>query len=155
MLHSTITERIIVRDSPDGDGKKKEYGPYYQWTWKRAGKTVTVNLSASQAKVYQKAIEEHRKMEGLLDQLRAASLNCWRQQRMVYQSAKERRAGGVTKRQKRLKLVPFVAVPSFALLLLVLRLNLCSETCKIKLSRLSYGECFLLVHVINNFSQIF
>ena len=74
VLQGTITERIIVRESPDGDGKKREYGPYYQWTWKREGKTVTVNLSASQAKIYQQAIEEHRKMEGLLDQLRAASL---------------------------------------------------------------------------------
>lgn len=74
VLQGTITERTIVRDDPHAPGKKKEYGPYYQWTWKRAGKTVTVNLSTSQAKAYQKAIDENRKLEHLLEQLRTTSL---------------------------------------------------------------------------------
>lgn len=73
-LQGTITQRTILRDDPQARGKQKEYGPYYQWTWKREGKTVTVNLSASQAKVYQKAIEQNRKLEELLEQLRAVSL---------------------------------------------------------------------------------
>ena len=74
VLQGTITERTIVREDPGAPGKKKEYGPYYQWTWKREGKTVTNNLSPSQAKVYQKAIDEHRKLEGLLADLRETSL---------------------------------------------------------------------------------
>ena len=50
------------------------HGPYYQWTFKRKGKTVTVNLTASQAKTYQRAIDNHRKMEKILDQMRTLSL---------------------------------------------------------------------------------
>jgi hypothetical protein len=74
VLQGTITPRTILRDDPQAPGKQKEYGPYYQWTWKRNGKTVTVNLSASQAKLYQKAIHEHRKLEAMLEELRALSL---------------------------------------------------------------------------------
>lgn len=74
VLQGTITERMIVREDPEATGRNKEYGPYYQWTWKREGRTVTVNLSASQARVYQKAINEHRKLEALLEQLREVSL---------------------------------------------------------------------------------
>jgi len=75
VLQGTVTRRTILKDDPQAPGTQKEYGPYYQWTWKQAGKTVTVNLSASQAKAYQKAIDENRKLETLLEQLREASLN--------------------------------------------------------------------------------
>ena len=74
ILQGTITERKIVREYPDEPTKKKTYGPYCQWTWKKAGKTVTVNLTASQAKVYQKAIDNHRKLENILKQMREISL---------------------------------------------------------------------------------
>ncbi len=74
VLQGTITERIIERADPAAPGKRKTYGPYYQWTWKRRGKTVTVNLTASQAKVYQRAIKTHRKMEKILQEMRALSL---------------------------------------------------------------------------------
>ena len=74
ILQGTITERTIVRDDPQKPEKEKAYGPYYQWTWKKEGKTVTVNLTASQAKVYQKAINNHRKMENILKQMRDISL---------------------------------------------------------------------------------
>jgi len=74
VAQGTITEREIVRDDPGHPGQEKRYGPYYQWTCKRHGKTVTVNLAATQANVYQKAIDEHRKLETLLEELRAISL---------------------------------------------------------------------------------
>ena len=74
VLQGTITPRTIVRDDPQEPGEKKTYGPYYQWTYKRQGKTVTVNLTAAQAKVYQKAIDEHRKLEMLLEDIRTTSL---------------------------------------------------------------------------------
>lgn len=75
VLQGTITRRSIVRDDPRNPGMQKEYGPYNQWTWKREGKTVTVNLSASQLKPYQHAIAENRKLEDLLQELREVSLN--------------------------------------------------------------------------------
>ena len=74
VLQGTITERTVVRADPQTPAKEKIYGPYYQWTFKRAGKTVTVNLTASQAKTYQRAIDTHRKMETILDEMRTLSL---------------------------------------------------------------------------------
>jgi len=50
ILQGTITERTIEA----GDDKKIIYGPYYQWTRKISQKTVTVNLSPSQVKLYKK-----------------------------------------------------------------------------------------------------
>jgi len=69
VLHGTITPRYDRRVGPG----RPPRGPYPQWTFKRAGKTVTVNLSGSQAKVYQKAIDEQRKIEKLLAEMRALS----------------------------------------------------------------------------------
>ena len=74
VLQGTITERTIERDDPEHPGEKKAYGPYFQWTWKRVGKTVTVNLSPRQAKAYQKAIDNHRKLENILGEMRELSL---------------------------------------------------------------------------------
>lgn len=74
ILQGTISERNIVREDPQRPGKEKTYGPYYQWTWKKSGKTVTVNLSASQAKAFQKAIDNHRKLEDILKEMRDLSL---------------------------------------------------------------------------------
>ncbi len=74
VLQGTITERTIVRENPQAQGQDKTYGPYYQWTWKRAGKTVTVNLTAPQAKAYQRAIDEHRKLEQIIEHMRTISL---------------------------------------------------------------------------------
>lgn len=74
VLQGNITDRTITRPDPDAPGKEKSYGPYYQWTFKRHGKTVTVNLSASQAKSYQRAIDNNRKLEDTLAQMRTLSL---------------------------------------------------------------------------------
>ena len=74
VLQGTITERTIVREDPYAPGEQKTYGPYYQWTFKEKGKTRTVNLSASQVKVFQKAIDNQRKMERILSEMRQLSL---------------------------------------------------------------------------------
>jgi hypothetical protein len=74
ILQGTITKRTIVREDPHNPEKEKTYGPYYQWTRKQHGKTVTVNLTASQAKTYQKAIDNHRSMEKIINEMRALSL---------------------------------------------------------------------------------
>jgi len=64
----------IERSDPGEPQKKKAYGPYYQWTYKRGGKTVMVNLSASQAKTYQRAIDRHRELEATTEKMRELSL---------------------------------------------------------------------------------
>ncbi len=90
ILQGTITERTIERDDPKGKTGKKTYGPYYQWTVKKNGKTVTQNLTKQQAITYQKAIENHRKMESLIKEMRSLSLKIL-----------EETCEGVKKRKKR------------------------------------------------------
>ena len=70
ILKGTITERFITKQQ---DGHRHSIGPYYQWTFKRHGKTVTVNLSASQSKRFQKAIDNGKVIEEILKEMREVS----------------------------------------------------------------------------------
>ena len=70
ILQGTITERIIE----PSDNKEKIYGPYYQWTRKIRAKTVTVNLSPSQARAYQAAIDNNKRLEKIIKDMRNLSL---------------------------------------------------------------------------------
>jgi len=67
----SVTERIDRR--PDAQGRPRQRGPYYQWTFKEKGKTRTVNLSAQQARQWRKAIANQRQLEKLARQMRALS----------------------------------------------------------------------------------
>jgi len=69
----TITPRTIVKPDPKDTRKKKTYGPYYQWTYKLQGKTVTVNLTKDQAVEFQKAIDNQRRLENILRQMQELS----------------------------------------------------------------------------------
>ena len=73
IVQGTITERTITKKDPRNPAATRTIGPYYQWTFKRRGKTVTVNLSASQVKPFQKAIDINRKAENLLSKMRELS----------------------------------------------------------------------------------
>lgn len=66
ILQGTITERTIKKKERGVRSDTKTLGPYYQWTFKREGKTVTVNLSKAQIKRFQKAINANKKAEGIL-----------------------------------------------------------------------------------------
>jgi len=46
------------------------HGPYWQWTAKMGGKTVTKRLTATEAKLYQEWIANDRRIRALLDQIR-------------------------------------------------------------------------------------
>jgi len=46
------------------------HGPYYQWTTKVNGKTVTRRLSAGEAKLYKEWIDNDRKMRRLITRMR-------------------------------------------------------------------------------------
>jgi hypothetical protein len=65
----TITPRTITRRDPDDKRRKKTYGPYFQWTYKVQGKTVTVNLTKDQAVEFRKAIENQRRLEAILSKM--------------------------------------------------------------------------------------
>jgi len=73
IVQGTITERTITKQDPHHPGRPKTIGPYYQWTFKRSAKTVTVNLSASQCKPFQKAMDNNQSLEALLTQMRELS----------------------------------------------------------------------------------
>jgi len=76
IVQGTITERMIERKKRRGGGIKSnvEYGPYYQWTFKRNGRTVTVNLSGKQEKAFRKAIDENKNVENIISEMRDLSL---------------------------------------------------------------------------------
>jgi hypothetical protein len=46
------------------------HGPYWQWTAKVNGKTVTKRLTAKEARLYQEWIGNDRRIRTLLDQIR-------------------------------------------------------------------------------------
>ncbi len=73
IIQGTITKRVITKGREKAGERENSYGPYYQWTFKSAGKTVTVNLSAKQAKLFQKAIENNQKLEKTLSAMRRLS----------------------------------------------------------------------------------
>lgn len=51
----------------------QRHGPYWQLTWKEAGKTVTRRLSAEDAALYREWIANRRQLDALLEQMRDLS----------------------------------------------------------------------------------
>lgn len=49
------------------------HGPYWQWTAKVGGKTVTRRLTDDQARLYQDWIGNDRKLRALIDQMRTTA----------------------------------------------------------------------------------
>ena len=74
VAQGSILQRTIRRTDPARPGKMKDYGPYYQWTRKIAGRTAIQNLTAPQAKAYARAIRENRRLEKTVTEMRAVSL---------------------------------------------------------------------------------
>jgi len=50
------------------------HGPYYQWTRKVKGKTVTVRLSTAEAKVFEEWIANGRQLDRIISQMGKISL---------------------------------------------------------------------------------
>jgi uncharacterized iron-regulated protein len=74
VLPGTITERRIIGQASKKQIDRKKYGPYYQWTRKVNGKTITVNLSEAQVDSFRRAIDNNRKLEQILREMRQISL---------------------------------------------------------------------------------
>ena len=75
VIPGTINERIIVGQAGKKQVDGKQYGPYYQWTRKIDGKTRTRNLSEKEVVAYTKAIENNRRLEAILQEMRVLSQN--------------------------------------------------------------------------------
>lgn len=73
IVQGTITERTITKEDPADKTRTKTIGPYHQWTFKRNAKTVTVNVSAAQAKTFRRAIDNNRKLEAVIQEMRTLS----------------------------------------------------------------------------------
>jgi len=50
------------------------HGPYYQWTYKVAGKTRTLRLSQEQARLCQVWVRNHKRLKRLVRQMERLSL---------------------------------------------------------------------------------
>jgi septin family protein len=74
VLPGTITTRKIIGQASKKQIDRKKYGPYYQWTKKVNGKTITVNLSEAQVDLFQKAVDNNRKFEQILSEMRQISI---------------------------------------------------------------------------------
>jgi|SRR5882724_1424307 len=65
----------------------KRHGPYFEWTYKAAGKTVNVKLTPEAAPLYKAASQQYRKLKTLLNRLERLSQNNLRRQAKLAQSA--------------------------------------------------------------------
>jgi hypothetical protein len=73
MSSGSITRRYTVCGTPGCHchaDPPQRHGPYYQWTAKENGKTVTRRLSTQEAKLYQEWIANDRRMRRLIGQMR-------------------------------------------------------------------------------------
>ena len=51
----------------------KRHGPYYEWTYKEAGKTVNVRLDSKAASIYKAAARQYRNLKSTLNRMEKLS----------------------------------------------------------------------------------
>jgi spermidine synthase len=70
ILQGSVVRRKLQRQVGSA---LKSYGPYYLWTRKINGKTVTMALTNEQSKIIREAIDRNRQIEQSLNRLRFLS----------------------------------------------------------------------------------
>ena len=72
----TLLARMVRCGKPqcacDKDPSKR-HGPYYEWTYKARGKTVTVRLSSEAAPLFRAAARQYRKLKTILTRMEKLS----------------------------------------------------------------------------------
>ena len=58
---------------PCGADPKRRHGPYFEWTYKEQGKTVSVRLTAKAAPLFQAASTQYRRLKSALARLEKLS----------------------------------------------------------------------------------
>ena len=96
VLQGSILARTLAREDPRAPGGMRQLGPYYQWTRKIGGRTVNVNLSPAQAKVFARAIARHRRLENLLERMRELSLKMLETSTVGVKKRKPRKTNDLT-----------------------------------------------------------
>ena len=72
----TLLARMIRCGKPQcacGKDPGKRHGPYYEWTYKARGKTVTVRLAPEAAPFFRAATRQYRKLKTILDRMETLS----------------------------------------------------------------------------------
>ncbi len=72
----TLLERRLTCGKPNcacSQEPERRHGPYFEWTYKVAGKTVNVRLSADAVAAYREATAEWRRLRTLLRRLESLS----------------------------------------------------------------------------------
>ena len=75
-LKGTVLKRIMKCGQPQcacHRDPSQRHGPYFEWTYKAAGKTVNVKLSRQAAPLYQAAARQHRKLKTVLARMERRS----------------------------------------------------------------------------------
>jgi hypothetical protein len=70
ICQGSVIKRLDVRQSR---AKTKIHGPYYLWTRKLKGKTLSIAISEQQYTELKQAIANHRKLEQTLAKMRSLS----------------------------------------------------------------------------------
>lgn len=78
---------------------KHRHGPYYQLSWKEQGTTVSRRLTAREAGLYQEWIANRRRLEALLQEMKAVSRKAGRDLLRELDDAEKRSAR--SRRQRR------------------------------------------------------
>ena len=75
-LKGTVLKRMMKCGQPRcpcQNDPAKRHGPYFEWTYKAAGKTVNVKLGPDAAQLYQAAIKQHRRLKAMLTRMERLS----------------------------------------------------------------------------------
>jgi hypothetical protein len=81
VLQGSVSERRMLcgkaacrcRDDP-----RARHGPYYQWSWKKEGRTVSAYLTQEQAGLCKEWVRNNRTMDKVMRRLRSISLRAAR-----------------------------------------------------------------------------
>ena len=72
----TLLARMVRCGKPQcacGKDPSKRHGPYYEWTYKARGKTVTVRLAPAAAPFFRAAARQYRKLKTILNRMETLS----------------------------------------------------------------------------------